>query len=51
LKFIGIPSPLTLLKKYLLVADRDNYDIKLPYTHKKEYFNIEETFLSFDSEE
>lgn len=51
LKFIGLPSPSTFIKKFLLIADKNNYDIPVPRNIKKEYFNIEETFLIFQNEE
>ena len=51
LKFIGLPSPSTFIKKFLLIADKNNYDIAMPSKVKKEYFNIEETFLTFTSDE
>ena len=51
LKFIGLPSPSTFIKKFLLIADKSNYDIRVPHNVKKEYFNIEETFLVLNSEE
>lgn len=51
LKFIGLPSPSAFIKKFLLSADKSNYDVQVPKNVKKEYFNIEETFLIFSSEE
>lgn len=51
LKFIGLPSPSTFIKKFLLIADKNNYDLTVPRNVKKEYFNIEETFLMLTSEE
>ena len=51
LKFIGLPSPSTFIKKFLLIADKSNYDLTVPRNVKKEYFNIEETFLMLSSEE
>jgi len=51
LKFIGLPSPSTFIKKFLLIADKNNYDINMPNKVKKEYFNIEETFLTFTADE
>ena len=51
LKFIGLPSPSAFVKKFLLIADKNNYDIQVPPNVKKEYFNLEETFLIFNSEE
>lgn len=51
LKFIGLPSPSTFIKKFLLIADKSNYDLSVPRNVKKEYFNIEETFLMLSSEE
>jgi hypothetical protein len=51
LKFIGLPSPSTFIKKFLLIADKANYDIVMPRNVKKEYFNIEETFLTFTADE
>lgn len=49
LKFIGLPSPSAFIKKFLLVADKNNYDIQVPKNIKKEYFNLDETFLIFSS--
>ena len=51
LKFIGLPSPSAFIKKFLLIADKNNYDIVMPSKVKKEYFHIEETFLMFTSDE
>ena len=51
LKFIGLPSPSTFIKKFLLIADKTNYDITVPRNVKKEYFNIEESFLMFSTDE
>jgi len=51
LKFIGLPSPSTFIKKFLLIADKNNYDIMVPRNVKKEYFNIEETFLLYTADE
>lgn len=50
LKFIGLPSPSTFIKKFLLISDKQNYDLTVPRNVKKEYFNIEETFLIFTTE-
>ena len=51
LKFIGLPSPSTFIKKFLLISDKQNYDLTVPRNVKKEYFNIEETFLIFIKEQ
>ena len=51
LKFIGLPSPSTFIKKFLLIADKTTYDIQVPRSIKKEYFNLEENFLIFTSDE
>lgn len=51
LKFIGLPSPSTFIKKFLLIADKTTYDIAVPRNVKKEYFNIEETFLLYTADE
>ena len=51
LKFIGLPSPSTFIKKFLLISDKQNYDLTVPRNVKKEYFNIEETFLIFITEQ
>ena len=51
MKFIGLPSPSTFIKKFLLIADKTNYDFTVPRSVKKEYFNIEETFLIFTTDE
>jgi len=50
LKFIGLPSPSNFIKKFLLIADKSTYEIQVPRTIKKEYFNLEETFLVFTSD-
>ena len=34
-----------------MIADKNNYDIVMPTKVKKEYFNIEETFLTFTADE
>lgn len=51
MKFIGLPSPTTFIKKFLLIADKSNYEVSVPRNVKKEYFNIEETFLIFTADE
>ncbi|TNV80345.1 hypothetical protein FGO68_gene2527 [Halteria grandinella] len=51
LKVIGLPSPSTFIKKFLLIADKANYDVNVPRNVKKEYFNIEETFLQLLGED
>lgn len=45
LNFIGLPSPSAIVKKYLLIVDKNNQDIKVPQKIKKEFFQVDETFL------
>lgn len=33
------------MRKYLLAADKSNYEFELPHGVKREYFELEETFL------
>lgn len=35
----------------MLIADKNTYDIQVPRNIKKEYFNIEETFLTIGDEQ
>jgi len=45
LKFIGLPTPTSFYKKFLLVTRPGDYDISTPKNVKKEVFMVEETFL------
>jgi len=45
LKFIGLPTPASFYKKFLLITKHGEYEINLPKGIKKEFFQIEETFL------
>lgn len=45
-KTIGLPTPQTHHKKFLLVTLPGMFDIDVPNSIKKEVFQIEETFLS-----
>jgi len=45
LKFIGLPTPTSFHKKFLLVTRPGDYDINTPKNVKKEVFMVEETFL------
>ena len=45
LNFIGLPSPSAFVKKFLLIADKNSHDIKVPKNIKKEFFQLDETFL------
>ena len=45
LKFIGLPTPTSFHKKFLLIAKPGEYDINLPKGVKKEFFQLEDTFL------
>jgi hypothetical protein len=45
LKFIGLPTPTSFYKKFLLVTRPGEYDINTPNNVKKEVFMVEETFL------
>jgi len=51
LKFIGLPSPSAFIKKFLLISDKSCYDVHPPQGVKKEYFQLEETFLMFTHED
>ena len=46
LKFIGLPTPASFYKKFLLITKPGEFEITLPKGVKKEYFNMEETFLT-----
>lgn len=39
------------MNKFLLVSDQCNYDIKVPKTIKKEFFQLDDTFLQTDLED
>ena len=45
LTFIGLPSPSSKVKKFLLIADEHSKDLHFPSNIKKEYFQLDETFL------
>lgn len=45
LKFIGLPTPTNFHKKFLLITRPGEFEITLPKNVKKEFFQIEETFL------
>jgi len=36
------------MNKFLLVSDQSNYDIKVPKSIKKEFFQLDDTFLQTD---
>jgi len=42
---IGEPQTVSYVRKYLLVADRSNYEFELPQGIKKEHFELEETYI------
>ena len=44
-KFISLPTPTSYHKKFLLVTQRDCFDINTPATVKKEVFHVSETYL------
>ena len=39
------------MNKFLLVSDQSNYDIKVPKSIKKEFFQLDDTFLQTDLED
>lgn len=45
LKFIGLPTPASFYKKFLLITRPGEFEIQLPKNVKKEFFQLEETFL------
>ena len=45
LKFIGLPTPASFYKKFLLITQPGIFEITLPKNVKKEFFQLEETFL------
>ena len=45
LTFIGLPAPSAIVKKFRLIADKEHHEIKVPKTIKKEFFQLDETFL------
>lgn len=45
LNFIGLPSPSAFVKKFLLVVNKNNHDIKVPKSIKREFFQLDESFL------
>lgn len=42
---IGEPQTVSYVRKYLLIADRSNYEFEVPAYVKKEHFELEETYL------
>lgn len=50
LKFIGLPTPANFYKKFLLITKGD-FEITLPKNVKKEFFQLEETFLMATGEQ
>jgi len=46
LKFIGLPTPTSFHKKFLLITRPGEFEVALPKNVKKEFFQIEETFLT-----
>ena len=49
LNFIGLPSPSAYVKKFLLITDMGNHDIYVPKNIKREFFQLDETFLLTNS--
>lgn len=45
LKFIGLPTPTSFYKKFLLITKPNDYEISLPKKVKSEHFILDETFL------
>ena len=45
LNFIGLPSPTAFVKKFLLITDMSNHDINVPKNIKREFFQLDETYL------
>jgi hypothetical protein len=45
LSLIGMPLPSNLTRKYLLVSNSKNFDIRLPDNSTIEIFSLEETFI------
>jgi predicted ATPase len=45
LNFIGLPTPSAYVKKFLLIVDKSTHDFKVPNKIKKEFFQVDETFL------
>ena len=46
-----MPSPSAFVKKFLLIADKNNHDIKVPKHIKKEFFQLDETFLMMTNQD
>ena len=44
-KYIGLPTPQTFHKKFLLHTQANDFEVITPSTIKKEVFHAEETFL------
>jgi hypothetical protein len=40
-----MPSPSAFVKKFLIIADKNNTEIKVPKQIKKEFFQLDETFI------
>ena len=51
LNFIGLPSPSAVVKKFLLIVDKSYHDFKTPKQIKKEFFQVDETFLQVFNED
>ena len=45
LKFIGLPTPASFYKKFLLITREGKFEINLPKNVKTEFFKMEENFL------
>lgn len=45
-KYIGIPTPTSFYKKYLLAFNGTNFEVAAPKGIKMEYFQMEEVFLN-----
>lgn len=45
LKFIGLPTPSSFYKKFLIATPNGEFDIQMPKTIKKEVFQVEDTFM------
>jgi hypothetical protein len=45
LSLVGMPLPSSLTRKYLLVANKKNFEIKMPKDSTLENFTLEETFI------
>jgi hypothetical protein len=45
LSLVGMPLPSNLTRKYLLVSNNKNFEIRMPPDSKLEIFSLEETFI------